>query len=182
MNARLLVFILAAVTMLAPGRWLPTAEPAEGTVRTGPVSDLETIQNRLDLIEQNIRAIRSYIGMPGDVSRPNTAPGSLPSILPTRSLAERLNEVEAQIQRIRPTAQPPAALEGRLVVENQSGAGQWLTINKRVHLVLPGRTDMWVPLSEVVAHLTYFELPKLLSRDHWRWTGRDYEMVMRVRP
>ena len=182
MNARILVFMLVGLTMPALGRWLSAAEPADGMPRTGPVSDLETIQKRLDLIEQQVRAIRAFLGMPGDALKPNTAPGSVPSILATRSLVDRLNDMEGQIQRIRSAGPPPAAIEGRLVIENQSGAGQWLTINNRVQLVFPGRTDTWVPLSDVVAHLTYFELPKLLSRDHWRWTGRDYEMVMWIRP
>ena len=175
MTARTIVLSFGTVLFLAAGAW------AQDQSQVGP--SLETrvtaLERRVDNVYRDIEYIDQHLG----IGRPRETVSTLPrrNLEPSRPLIDRIAQLE-QALASPPTGAGLPAGQGRLVLTNQTGSTQTVTVNSARIIVTAGRTDVWVPLGDVEVFLTYFEPHKVMDRSQWRWTGRDFEMLVNVRP
>jgi hypothetical protein len=166
------------------------ADPSAQQPSASPFVDIE---QRLDRLEQQIQLIQQHVGMRGglpssariDNGSQREQPGEdhLGRIeAEARRLNERVDRVERQLDGAAGSSRVlPPPTQGRLIVRNFTGVPYYLSVNKVLHYVQPGRTDIWVPYQIVEAYLPSHESPKLLGMSLWKWTGRDYEMPLEIR-
>jgi len=151
----------------------------------------DSIDGRLDRVEQQLRAIQQHLGLyplvPATYRAEGTANNSVINYdrianveLETRRLNERLTTVKSQLDRVN-AAPPTIPTQGRLAVRNLTGSPHYISVNNTRYVVQPGRTDIWVPYQVVEAYLPSHESPKLLGMSMWRWTGQDFEMPLDIR-
>jgi hypothetical protein len=152
---------------------------------------IRSMRDQIGLIRRHV-IIRRDVGAPISASDTGNAPSTAQEQLDrlenaAREVYDRLEQMERQLEKTRtppqPTVTPIASvpMQGRLVVQNWTRFSQYLSVNGALHLVQPGRTDIPVPYQQVEAYSPGHELPKLLGMSFWRWTGRDYEMLLEIK-
>ena len=170
-----------------PVKQEPTLAPLQ---TNGP-----SIDERLRRLETQIQLIRQHLGLQiagqssgldaqpalPDSPRNDDRIGRLEN--ETRGINDRLRELQDQVNGAKSDARSGASTvgQGRLVVQNWTGVPRYLSVNKLQYHIMPGRTDIWVPRVNVEAYLPAYEFPKLLDTSLWRWTGRDYELLLDIR-
>jgi hypothetical protein len=207
-NTSLCTLLLAT---LAIPSLLRAAEPTLAPLRpNAPWTNEQLINERLDSIDKRLNSLaarmdsleRSWREREHEVTYSGSTPvpeGKITEQSKTQSRLEqlenetsqvndRLEKIQRQLEGMKPSTQPAPApepiqvpLKGKLVVQNWSNFPRLLTVNKTVHLVPIGRSEIPVPLQPIETYLTNFESPKILGMSFWRWTGQEYEMLMEIK-
>lgn len=104
-----------------------------------------------------------------------------------RALQDKVGRLSSSGSQFRARQDPSGPSQGqqrqmgKLVIDNETGTGYYLTVNGMSYLVMPGRRQLDVPVGDVVTQLNGYEAPKTWRDSDWRNVNGEMRLSIRIR-